>query len=63
MKAVLKQSDLCCGRCGQPLYSGARAVRCLNKHCIEYQIRYEYPSIELDRIPDVLRKPLSVSSE
>ncbi len=32
------------------MYSGAKAIRCLNKHCSEYQVRYEYPSIQLRRI-------------
>lgn len=47
MRAVLRSTSLYCSVCGQLLYAGHKTIRCMNKHCVNYQIRYDFPSLVL----------------
>jgi len=54
--AILKNTDLYCAACGQMMYAGASSVRCLNKHCVNYKIRYDFPRVSLRKVPTAYQR-------
>ena len=50
MRIVLKYVDMYCGECGEYMHVGAKTVKCVNKHCREYKIKYALPAIEVEQV-------------
>lgn len=49
MKVILRYVDMYCGECGEYMHVGAKTVKCMNKHCREYKVRYALPAVEVER--------------
>ena len=50
MKVILRYVDMYCGECGEYMHVGAKTVKCMNKHCREYKVRYALPAIKVERV-------------